>query len=89
VIVDKGLHKVGLRVATSIKKKINEGVPPPLSEYTLRERARRGRKGAKQELANRASGMAPSTQLAKPLIDTGELRNSITYVIRSRKDRKK
>jgi len=86
-MVEQGWHSVGLTVQAGIRKYINQGISPPLSEYTLRERARRGRKGAKQELANRAAGLAPSTQLAKPLIDTGQLRNALNYVIRNRKRR--
>lgn len=85
--VEQGWHSVGLLVQAGIRRYINQGIAPPLSEYTLQERARRGRKGAKQELANRAAGLAPSTQLAKPLIDTGQLRNAITYVIRNRRRR--
>lgn len=87
--VNKGLHKAGMIASTSIKRKLNEGIPPPLAEATLRDRLRRakGRKGEKTELARRAAGEAPSTQFAKPLVDTGALRNSINYVIRPRKAR--
>ena len=87
--IDQGFDRVGLSVQAALRKKINEGVPPPLSEWTLRDRARRGRKGAKQELANRAAGLPASTALAKPLIDTGQLRNAINYVVRRRKQRRK
>lgn len=83
--VDKMYHRVGLRAATAIKRKINEGVPPPLADLTLARRAAKGRKGAQKELDNRAQGLPPSTALAKPLIDTGEMRNAVTYAIRSRK----
>lgn len=86
--VDAGYHKVGLKAQFALRRKINEGIPPPLSEVTLRRRAAKGRKGAKAELENRAKGEAPSTQLAKPLIDTGQLRNALNYVIRDRKKRK-
>lgn len=75
---------LGLRAASSIKARINEGIPPPLAESTLAARARKGRKGAKDELQSRREGNPPSTASAKPLIDSGQLRNSITYVIRSR-----
>lgn len=87
-LVEVGFQQVGLLAQAALRKKINEGIPPPLSEYTLRQRAARGRKGAKEELANRAKGLAPSTQLAKPLIDTAQLRNAVNYVIRNRKKRK-
>jgi hypothetical protein len=87
-IVEVGFTRLGLVVQRALRAKINEGIPPPLAERTLAERAARGRKGAKQELENRAKGMTPSTALAKPLIDTGQLRNAINYVIRSRRKRR-
>lgn len=88
---DKFLHRAGLIASTSIKRTINAGIPPPLSEATLRKRANRGgkgygsRKGAKLELELRDAGWAPSVDFAKPLVDTGQLRNAVTYVIRRRK----
>jgi len=86
--VDQGFERVGLTVQAALRRKINEGIPPPLSEWTLRDRARRGRKGAMWELAWRAAGAPPSTELAKPLVDTGQLRNAVNYVVRKRKRRK-
>lgn len=87
--VIKMLHRVGLAAQLGIRRKINEGIPPPLSERTLEARARRGRKGAKQELANRAQGLPASTALAKPLVDTAQMRNAVTYVLRKRSARRK
>lgn len=84
---EAGLHMVGLKAKLAIQNTINEGVPPPLADSTLRRRAAKGRKGAILELENRAKGEAPSTALAKPLIDSGQLRNAVNYVIRSRKKR--
>lgn len=86
--VQARLHRVGITAATGIKRKLNEGIPPPLSERTLRERARKGREGAMWELAWRDAGAPAGLELAKPLIDTGQLRNAITYVVRKRKARK-
>ena len=83
--VVKGLTQVGLFMATAIKRKINEGIPPPLSDYTLRQRAGKGRKGAKEELLRRAKGENPSMEFAKPLVDTGQLRNAVNFVIRPRR----
>lgn len=85
--IETGFERVGLRVQSALRRKINEGVPPPLSEWTLRDRARRGRKGAMWELAWREAGAPAGTELAKPLIDTGQLRNAINYVVRDRKKR--
>lgn len=78
----QALEKVGQVAANGVKRKINSGDFTPLSDETLRRRAAKGRKGAQEELDRRAAGEAPGTDLAKPLIDTGQLRNSITYVIR-------
>lgn len=90
LVADQGLHRLGLMVVTAIKRKINEGIPPPLADLTLRRRAKseKGGKSAKFEMERRAQGLAPSTEYAKPLVHTGALRNSVNYVIRPRKDRK-
>lgn len=88
VAAEGSMHQVGLVAQSAIRKRIDDGIPPPLSDRTVRERANRGRKGALLEMDNRLAGVAPSLDLAKPLIDTGEMRKSITYVIRSRKRRK-
>ena len=88
-VVETGMHQVGLIAKLAIQNKINEGIPPPLADSTLRQRARKGSKGAKAELARRAEGNAPSMAAAKPLIDTAQMRNAVNYVIRSRKKRSK
>jgi hypothetical protein len=85
--VQRGLERAGLSAAFAIKRKINEGIPPPLADVTVAERARRGRVGAMWEQAWRAAGAPASLELAKPLVDTGKMRNALTYVIRKRKDR--
>jgi hypothetical protein len=86
--VEKLLMRVGDKAELALKNKVNEGIPPPLAKSTLQERARRGRKGAKKELERRAAGEDPSTEFAKPLIDTTQMRNAIKYVIRSTKQRR-
>ena len=80
------LNRVGLISQASIRNAINDGIPPPLADSTLRGRIRNRTaiKGAKQELANRESGILPGMQDAKPLVATGQLRNSINYVIREK-----
>ncbi len=69
--VARGLAGVGIAAERAIKMKINEGIPPPLSEYTLRERARKGRKGAQAELDARRicrhGGNAQRRHLCHPL----------------------
>lgn len=84
--VDQGWHQVGLIAATAIKMKINEGIPPPLADSTLRDRLARhpSRQGERRELANRAEGGSPGMTDAKPLVDTGQLRNAVNYTIRMR-----
>ncbi len=86
-IIQQGLHTMGLVAQSSIRGVINEGIDPPLADSTLRARAAKGRKGAEQELENRAKGMPAGKKLAKPLVDTGQLRNAVNYVIRNRKKR--
>lgn len=78
---DKMLEQVGILAVGYVKSYIQAGLEPPLSERTLAGRAARGRKGAAQELENRRLGLAPSTELAKPLIDTGAFLRSINYVV--------
>lgn len=85
----KALHAAGMVAASKAKSIITAGIAPPLSDRTLQARARRkaGRghrinKGAVAELEARAKGLAPSTVNAKPLIDTAQMLNSITYVVR-------
>ncbi len=56
----------------------------PLADSTLAARARRGHKGAAQELENRKAGLAPDNANARPLIDTGIYRRAITYVVRKK-----
>ena len=65
----KTLMAVGLIAQNAVRFYINRGVPPALKPSTLA--ARRNRK------------VAPRTG-TKPLIDTGQLRNSVQYVIRAK-----
>ncbi len=87
--VDEGFERVGMVCVKHIQKRITDGIPPPLSERTLQARARKGRKGAQKELDQRGQGLPPGMALAKPLIDTGEMLKSITYVTRERGRKKK
>lgn len=86
----KALEAVGLVAQNAVRAYINRGVGPPLATSTLRRRmATKGkpRRGAALELARRATGAPPGLDLAKPLIWTAQMRNSITYVLRPRKGR--
>lgn len=89
----RAYEAAGMTAQNEIRKVIQAGSFQPLAEATLKARARRqGKKlghsiakGAQQELAARAAGEAASTANAKPLIDTGQMLKSITYVVRSGK----
>lgn len=85
--IEAGYQALGLKMQAAIRNKINEGIPPPLADSTLRARASRGRKGAQEELDARGRGEAPGVANAKPLVDTGQMRNAVNYVIRNRSQR--
>lgn len=84
--IERGLNRTGMIAQNSVRKLINSGIAPALATSTLQARARRGRKGARAELEARKTQQGPRVSIgsAKPLIDTGQLRNSITYVLRSK-----
>lgn len=89
--VNNQLNAVGLMAAASVKDKMDTGPFVPLANATLEARVRRNdgaQVGAAEELASRKAGNPPGTDLAQPLIDTGNLQNSITYVIRDNRDRR-
>ena len=84
------LNACGLIAVSSVKDKMDTGPFTPLADSTLRNRVSRGggsQVGAAEELASRKAGNPPGTDLAQPLIDTGNLQNSITYVIRDNRRR--
>jgi hypothetical protein len=82
--VQSGFTIIGQRVADAVKKKITDGPFQELSIRTIEARARRGRKGAQAYLKGVKAGTAttPSAAGVKPLIDTGQLRRAINFVIR-------
>ena len=65
----------GQSAATAAQTRIREGIAPPLAQATVTARRRRS-KGAKY----RRKATSPSE--VTPLIDTGQLLRSITYVFR-------
>jgi hypothetical protein len=89
--------QLGIVAQRAVQAKITDGPFQPLAEATLQARARRkfgkgaagARKGAKIELQRRAAGLAAGTDFARPLIDTGQLRRAINYVIGPTRNRKK
>ena len=83
--IREGFERIGLQTQLSIQRTIQDGIPPPLADRTLKARAKKGRKGAKEELERRGQGYAAGIDLARPLIDTGEMLKKISYVVRRRK----
>jgi hypothetical protein len=81
---ERALNSAGIIASQGVKRYMTITGFTPLAESTLAARARRGRKGAAKELKSRAAGNAPDNANARPLIDTGEYRNSITYVVRKK-----
>lgn len=80
----QAMHRIGITTASAVRRRVTTGPFTPLADATVAARARRGRKGAIEEMKRRAAGKAAGTNLAKPLIDTGALRRSITYVLRGK-----
>lgn len=84
------LHAAGLVAAAGVRQVITAGIPPPLAASTVAARIRRRKSGSwrarrrAEVAANVAAGAAPGEGIFTPLIDTGALRASITYVVRRR-----
>ncbi len=79
--VAKQLTAVGIMGQAAVQAKITDGPFVPLSMRTIEARARRGRKGAKKYLKQMNAGQTPDPGLVKPLMDTGALRQSISFVV--------
>jgi hypothetical protein len=82
--VDQGFHAAGIEAKLGIQTKIQDGPFEPLAESTLKARAARGRKGAQEELDRREAGEEPGVELARPLVDTGQLRSAVNYAVRNK-----
>jgi hypothetical protein len=90
---DQGMNRAGIIASNEVKRVINSNIPPPLKPDTVRKRYRsRGTKGRRDNenlyLSLIAKGIDPGTAQDQAgivaLIDTGQLRNSITYVVRKK-----
>lgn len=82
------MSSLGIKASTEVKKRISAKIPPPLAPSTVVARLRRTKRGQGRL---RRMGRDPQV-LAQwgaanltPLVDTGKLRNSITYVVRDRR----
>lgn len=81
--VVRQLNAAGMIAQNSVRATINSGEFEPLALSTIRKRARKGRKGARKYLKQLEQGPADSN-LVKPLIDTAQMRNSVTYILRDK-----
>jgi len=88
--VEGYLNRIGLICVRSIRAVITAGIAPELAPSTIKGRINRikGKARKKKILAELASGTPASRQngvegLFTPLIVTGQLRNAITYVLRT------
>lgn len=90
-LADQSLNRVGIIASNEVKRVINSNIPPPLKPRTVRDRYKT--RGTKHRRDNEilymqlvAGGMEPGAAQSQAgiisLIDTGQLRNSITYVIK-------
>jgi hypothetical protein len=89
------LNRIGIIATRSIKGVITAGIPPPLAPSTIAGRIRRIKgKKRRQKIADaQAAGTPDSRQsgaegIFTPLVVTGQLRNSITYILRKASKRK-
>jgi hypothetical protein len=73
--MDQGLVGAGLKAVDGIRMTIQEGIPPPLSQVTI-DRRRQRTKGSSYRRE------AKSPEDVKPLIDTGQLLHSISFIVR-------
>jgi hypothetical protein len=91
---ERQLSSAGMIASQSVKKKIGSNIPPALSPETIRNRNRSRqtqsmRKSEKDYLKAIDAGTDP-TQAQEAagivaLVNTGSLRNAVTYVVREKK----
>jgi hypothetical protein len=72
--MDRALNAAGQTAVSAVKTKIINGLEPPLSPRTVAARQRK-RKGRKAQTAAQMT----------PLVDTAQLLNAYTYVIKKGK----
>ncbi|EAT1194792.1 hypothetical protein EYS49_12010 [Salmonella enterica] len=92
---ERALNRAGALAANGVRRYMTITGFTPLADSTVEARARRGRKGAKAELARRSadgklnainpdSGQLIINENVRPLIDTGQYRRAITHVVRDK-----
>jgi hypothetical protein len=91
---DEALNAAGIIAMNSARREIGSNIPPPLKPSTIRGRKyARGTKSRRDSenkyLALVKGGMTPSSAQSATgiiaLINTGQLRNALTYVVRKHK----
>jgi hypothetical protein len=81
----KMMQRLGLRVVNKVKMRIVEKIPPPLKPATVENRLRRTQAGQKILKSLRGKDLRKwGAANLTPLIDTGQLKNAITFVIRKK-----
>lgn len=73
------VEKLGVGVVGELQARMAKGIDPPLSPYTIEQRRKRAAGTLKRGPANKQFGDRET-----PLIDTGQLRASITSVVSER-----
>jgi hypothetical protein len=67
-------ERIGVMTSNAVKTRIRDHIPPPLAAVTIQRKIEKGAHG---------SGLASMAgNAAAPLIDTGQLINSITYKVK-------
>lgn len=72
--VEKNLNAIGIETVSAARRRVQQGIPPPLAPATVKARQRRT-KGSKYKRK------ASTPSQATPLIDTGQLIAALSYVI--------
>jgi hypothetical protein len=84
--VQRKLQALGVKAQNAVRSKISSNIPPPLAESTVKARLRRTRKGTAmlKSLQQQTMNLVYwGKNNLTTLINTGQLRQSITFVIRS------
>lgn len=88
----QGLNRAGIAASNEVKHTINSNIPPPLKPGTIRNR-HRGRSTKRREseqvyLDLVKKGVSPGAAQGEvgivALVNTGQMRNAVTYVVRDK-----
>lgn len=83
--MEKQFMAVGQRAASAVQRVIQQRIPPPLADRTVRARLSKTKAGQtrmKKLLASGTSLTGWGAANLTPLLDTGQLLKSITYVVK-------